>query len=171
MQRTDANGVTHIEIESAPCSLINPMQGNNNSQIITTFDSQEILSALDRLSLHSSNNPDSYLNSVGVTSSCPNSLIVTSREIGEREKERKMRQRQPPLFIKKDNFRKIESLPRREIRRREERRNRSRSEERKEEEERNQSLNMEESKLPNDNLSRVNETNFLNRIRNKDNSL
>ncbi|KAB7506421.1 hypothetical protein Anas_04268 [Armadillidium nasatum] len=114
LQKTDENGVTHIEIESAPCSMIDSVQ-----ELRTTFDSQEVLSALDRLSLHSVFNPESYLNSIGVTGSCPNSITEASREIyatGDKEREKKLRQRQPPLLLKKDNYRRMDNLPRKEIR-------------------------------------------------------
>lgn len=144
-QRTDEHGVTRIEIGSNSPSLVSNFQDNFNDGSTAMYDCEQVLTALERLSIHSSNNPDSYLNHVGVTSSCPNSLIQTSREIHASREERKLRQRQPPLLIKKESSRKLDSLPRKEIRRRTERRNRSRSEERNRDENNRDELSQHET--------------------------
>ena len=132
LKRVDENGVTHIEIDSAPCSL-SVTQPKYPSLSLNSF---HFLSALEKLSMHSMDNPDSYLNSVAVTASCPNSLIQTSQEIiDSNENDRKSRQREPPKVLKK------EQGGEKPIVRREARRPRSRSEETRKGRESNASTN------------------------------
>lgn len=113
VQHTDANGVTHIEIESGPCSLV------SSSSEVSDFSSMVSLSAArggqaaqpaSLLAPRPSSRAEAFSGtsggeggSVRGTSSCPSSLVSNGREVlvaGETDK--KFRQRQPALLLRDD---------------------------------------------------------------------
>ncbi|XP_047469124.1 uncharacterized protein LOC125025189 [Penaeus chinensis] len=113
VQHTDANGVTHIEIESGPCSLV------SSSSEVSDFSSMVSLAAArsgqsaqpaSLLAPRPSSRAEAFSSSSGGdggsvrgTSSCPSSLVSNGREVlvaGETDK--KFRQRQPALLLRED---------------------------------------------------------------------
>ncbi|XP_066984835.1 serine-rich adhesin for platelets-like [Macrobrachium rosenbergii] len=108
VQHTDSNGVTHIEIESGPCSLMSSSSDTSDFNSLASMNSQPggqlTMNSLTALPSHTTSSSDVGANSHG-SNSCPTSLISTEREIliaGEVEK--KTRQRQPPQFLREHNF-------------------------------------------------------------------
>lgn len=113
VQHTDANGVTHIEIDSGPCSLAgtstDPSVFTSLASLAITHSSQ-LSSSLNSVATrsHSRNNSLNSITggeSLRGSSSCPSSLVSTGREVlvaGELDK--RSRQRQPPLLLRRDGI-------------------------------------------------------------------
>ncbi|XP_064099169.1 serine-rich adhesin for platelets-like [Macrobrachium nipponense] len=111
VQHTDSNGVTHIEIESGPCSLMSSSSDTSDFNSLASVSSQQqgggqltmnsLTALLPSHTTATTSNSDVIGSSLQGSSSCPTSLISTEREIliaGEVEK--KTRQRQPPQFLR-----------------------------------------------------------------------
>ena len=93
VQHTDSNGITHIEIESGPVSLLNGgLMDPDFSSIISlsTPETNGLVTALGGLKGIKNNHSEG--------SSCPNSLISESPTLLEKDK--RFRQRQPALLLR-----------------------------------------------------------------------
>ncbi|XP_068239760.1 uncharacterized protein [Palaemon carinicauda] len=119
VQHTDSNGVTHIEIESGPCSLMSSSSDTSDFNSLASINSQQggqlTMNSLTTLPSHKPDNSDIASN-FQVSNSCPTSLITSEREIliaGEVEK--KTRQRQPPQLLKEQKFRNMDQSWKQEI--------------------------------------------------------
>ncbi|KAF2360611.1 hypothetical protein FHG87_008634 [Trinorchestia longiramus] len=97
LQRTDNEGITHIEIESGPMSLLNggllPPDYSSIISLSTPETNGMVAGYGGARNLRNKQTPNG--------NSCPNSLLISEREIiSATESERKFRQRQPALLLR-----------------------------------------------------------------------
>lgn len=110
VQHTDSNGITHIEIESGPVSLLNGGSVSSDFSSIISLSTPETNGLVTALGGIKYTAKAKYSNN---GNSCPNSLITSEREtITVNEKDKKFRQRQPALLIRDEEETFHQKLPR-----------------------------------------------------------